>query len=266
MAKTVIFTDLDGSLLHPKMYSFEEASPALELIRVKDIPLILCSSKTRSEMVLYRERLRINDPFIVENGGAVFVPEEYFPFPAGDVLRDSYTVSVLGTPYQTIRHELITLRERLHIAIQGFGDMAVEEITELTGLSGAEAALARDREFSEPFIFQHGVDTRFLKAIEERGLHWTKGRLYCLMGNHDKGQAVRLLKSWYARLYGSLITIGLGDGLNDLPLLQEVDIPVLIQKEDGNYDPSVSLPRLTKANGIGPSGWSRAIIQHLTNE
>ncbi len=47
---TVIFTDLDGTLLHPETYSFKAALPALEIIRRRRIPLVLCSSKTRAEL------------------------------------------------------------------------------------------------------------------------------------------------------------------------------------------------------------------------
>ncbi|HEX9019665.1 MAG TPA: HAD-IIB family hydrolase [Nitrospirota bacterium] len=261
--QTVIFTDLDGSLLHPATYSFNEALPALKLIREGNIPLVLCSSKTRAEIEVYRQRLENTDPFIVENGGAIFVPRGYFAFLKDNALHDGYSVFVFGMPYEEIRKEFVRLRESLHIPVKGFGDMAVDEIAALTGLPHEEAALARKREFGEPFIFEQGVDGRFLKAAETRGLHWTQGRFHCLMGKHDKGKAVRRLSEWYQRKHGKLITIGIGDGFNDLPLLKEVDHPVLIRKEDGNYDPRIDIPGLIKADGIGPRGWNESILELL---
>lgn len=263
MTKTIIFTDLDGTLLNPKTYSFEEAAPALALIIERDIPLILCSSKTRTEMEVYRKRLRNKHPFIVENGAALYLPQGYFPFPTGSVGGRDYIVSEFGIPYREIRRNFVSLRERLGVSVKGFGDMSVEEIAKVTGLSSDEAALARDREYGEPFIFEQRPDDRFLSAIEERGLRWTQGKLYYIMGNYDKGKAIRRLKSWYQSEYGKLMTIGLGDGLNDLPLLSEVDRPVLIPKEDGSYDPRIELPGLMKAEGIGPAGWNRAILELL---
>lgn len=260
---TIIFTDLDGTLLHPRSYSFEEAVPALGLIRERGIPLILCSSKARMELELYRKRLRNTDPFVVENGGALFVPSGYFPFPSGKKYDEEYYVSVLGMPYKKIRTEFERLRKDLGTKVRGFGDMTKEEISQLTGLPLVEASLARQREFSEPFIFEQGTDSRYLKGIEERGLQWTQGRLFCMMGDHDKGKAIGLMKSWYRNKYGKLITIGLGDGLNDLPLLKEVDNPVLVQKEDGSYDSRIELPGLMKANGVGPVGWNRAVLELL---
>lgn len=81
MKQTLIISDLDGTLLDARTYSFEEARPALELIRRNDLPLILCSSKTRAELEVWRNRLENHHPFITENGGGIFIPERYFPFP-----------------------------------------------------------------------------------------------------------------------------------------------------------------------------------------
>lgn len=78
MANLIIFTDLDGTLLHPMTYSFEEAMPALKLCRERGIPLILCSSKTRAEIEVYRQRLKNEHPFIPENGGGIFIPKRIF--------------------------------------------------------------------------------------------------------------------------------------------------------------------------------------------
>ncbi|MFN3479436.1 MAG: HAD hydrolase family protein, partial [Thermodesulfovibrionales bacterium] len=62
--KLIIFTDLDGTLLDARTYSFEPAIASLKLLREKDIPLIICSSKTRKEIEYYRERLDNHHPFV----------------------------------------------------------------------------------------------------------------------------------------------------------------------------------------------------------
>src|SRR5208337_2435357 len=157
MTKTIIFTDLDGTLLNPKSYTFTEAAPALELIREKAIPLILCSSKTRAEMEVYRQRLRNRDPFIVENGGAICLPMGYFMFLSGRMTGEDYLISDFGRPYGEIRKKFEFLREMTRIPVKGFGDMMVEEISALTGLAREEAALAKRREFSEPFVFEQDI-------------------------------------------------------------------------------------------------------------
>ena len=259
----VIFTDLDGTLLHPKTYSYDEAKPALNMIHQRDIPLIFCSSKTRAEIEAYRQRIGNRHPFIAENGGGIFIPSGYFPFAVDGELRNDYLVISLGASYQEIREVFAKLREKLEARVKGFGDMTVNEVAALTGLSFDEAVLAKDREYDEPFLLPHESHDRFLTAITDLGLCWTKGSFYHILGNSDKGRAVRLLKKYFENEYGRIRTIGLGDAFNDLPLLKEVDLPVLVQKVNGNYDPMVVLPNLLQAQGIGPAGWNRAIQELL---
>lgn len=259
----VIFTDLDGSLLDARTYSFVDAMPALTVLRKEGIPLILCSSKTRAEIEVYRKRLDNRHPFIVENGGGIFIPEKYFPFPVDGEVRDGYRVISLGTPYAEIRKQFMRLRDELKMPVVGFGDMTVHEVAELTGLTNEEAALAKEREYDEPFVFADAPDERMLSAIEAAGLRWTQGQFFHIMGKHHKGRAVTMLKALFKHTLGPAATIGLGDSLNDLPFLLVVDQPVLLRKEDGTFDSRVNIPGIYKPEGIGPKGWNNAIVTLL---
>jgi mannosyl-3-phosphoglycerate phosphatase len=91
------------------------------------------------------------------------------------------------------------------------------------------------------------------------------GRFYHLIGNSDKGKAVLLLRDLYGQKSTNLKTVALGDSLNDLPMLKAVDYPILVQKPDGSYDPSVKLDNLILAPGSGPKGWCKALLK-LLNE
>jgi len=262
--RLIIVTDLDGSLLDSRTYSFEKAGSALERIREQHIPLILCSSKTRSEIEMYRQRLNINHLFIAENGGGIYIPDGYFPFPIEGERRNGYQVISLGISYSEIRRRFISLRDRLNIAVRGFGDMNSSDVMALTGLPNREASLSLLREYDEPFVFSGAPDDRFLQAIEADGLSWTQGRIFHIMGNHHKGKAVSILRGLYERAYNAVTLIGLGDSLNDLPLLLAVDRPVLIRKDDGNYDPRINIPNIYRTNGIGPAGWNEAVLRELS--
>lgn len=262
---TIIFTDLDGTLLEHMTYSFEAASPALDLVRERGVPLVLCSSKTRVEIENYRERLGNTDPFITENGGGIFIPGGYFPFDAGGEEFEGYSVIVLGTPYPEIRKAFGEIRSSLGINVRGFGEMTPEDIAELSGLSIEEAALAQVRDFGEPFIFEEGETRKeeFLAAIEKKGLHWTRGRFHHILGDNDKGRAVGILSGLFRRRFGPLRTIGLGDGLNDLPMLRAVDVPVLVRKPEGGYEPEIDVPGLVRTSKPGPAGWREAVEELL---
>ncbi len=262
----IIITDLDGTLLHPKTYSFTEAQPALQLVQERGIPLILCSSKTRAELEVYRDRLRNQHPFISENGGGIFIPEGYFPFPVEGEKCNGYRVISLGLPYADIRAQFARIRSELGIKATGFGDMTPDEVAALTGLTRDEAVLAQRRDFGEPFFFNGVYDERLLQAIEAAGLRWTQGRFFHIMGKHHKGAAAHILRNLFERSLGSVSMIGLGDSLNDLPFLLEVDTPVLIRREDGSHDPRINIPGLYRTNKAGPAGWNEAVLKLLETD
>jgi len=263
MSKIIIITDLDGTLLDAATYSFAPALPALDLIRARHIPLILCSSKTRAEIEVLRRKLGNVHPFISENGGGVFVPHGYFaaPFEAEDC--GDYHLITLGTPYADIRRRFVRLRDALQVKVRGFGDMTAEEVAALTGLSPDAAQRAQQRDFDEPFVFEGAPDVRFLHAIKADGLSWTEGRLFHILGRHDKGRAVSLLQSLYEKQFGGVESIGLGDSLNDLQMLQAVEHPVLVMHDDDSHDARITIPKLIKTRLPGPSGWNEAVLRLL---
>lgn len=273
-SQPIIFTDLDGTLLDYHTYSFAAAAPALKLIEEQGIPLVLCSSKTRSEIERWREKLSNTHPFISENGGGIFIPHAYFP--ADDLQSvwsrvesiNGYAVLVLGTSYTVLRETLEELR-RDGFAVTGFGDMDAEGVAQITGLPLEEAELAEMREFDEPFVFSgEGTGLEALAAaIQEKGLQCIAGgRLFHLTGDNDKGKAVEILMDLYRKKFDMIVTLALGDSPNDLPMLERVDHPILVQNHRGEYDQRIALPNLIRADGIGPEGWCKAVINVIRQD
>jgi mannosyl-3-phosphoglycerate phosphatase len=273
MPNLIVYTDLDGSLLDSMTYSYEAAIPALTALSKQGIPLILVSSKTRAEMEPLRERLDHHDPFIVENGGAVFVPQGLFDFPLERMrTRSPYQVIEFGLPYHLLRDVLKQIEDAVETPLQGFGDLSVEAIMQVTGLSHADAILAKQREYDEPYLLEgpQALIEEVCRQIVTRGLRWTKGgRLFHLMGENNKGEAASVLLRCYhrqQRIRGQaerIETVGIGDSINDAPLLAMVDHPILVQKSDGSYDPDIHVSGMIRAPGIGPVGWNEAVLELL---
>lgn len=273
MPRYLVFTDLDGCLLDSRTYSFDAARPALERLQSNHIPVVLVSSKTRAEIEPLRRHLDHQGPFIVENGGAVFVPGGTFDFPMERARRRaSYQVIEFGTPYAMLRDVLKQIEDSVGTPLLGFGDLSVDDIMELTGLSREAALRAKLREYDEPYLVRgpETIAAEVRRQIIMRGLQWTKGgRFFHLTGLNDKGQAALKLLHCYKRQWNldgeqhEVETVGIGDSLNDLPLLLAVDHPVLVQKPDGSYDRDIDVPQLIHAPGIGPVGWNHAILDLL---
>ncbi len=269
MPKVVIFSDLDGTLLDHDTYSFQSASEAIELIKSKNIPLVICTSKTRKEIELYRKLLDNKYPFISENGGGIFIPDSYFSIEFKYYKEiEGYKVIELGTPREALSVTLKSIAEEKDIDIRGFSDMTVKEIVKLTGLDEDTAKLAMERDYSEPFLINE--DGKYAATIEEeinlKGYKHTRGgRFHHILDGNDKGKAVNILTDIYKQEFGSIKTVGIGDSLNDLPMLDAVDIPIIVQKPNGVYDQKIELSNLTYADGAGPSGWNSSILKLFIN-
>jgi len=259
----VVFTDLDGTLLDRETYSYEAARPALDLLARRSIPLVFCTSKTRAETEAWRARLVNRHPFIVENGGAAFVPRGYFPFalPAA-AARGDYTAIEFGDPYGSLVAALDAASLATGVRVRGFHHMSPQEVAKCAGLSIEEARLAAAREYDEPFeILDPAGATALLEEIRRTGKRWTQGgRFYHITGNNDKAGAVLALRDAYRRMHADLVTVGLGDGLNDAEFLRVVDIPYLVRSPH-SAELRVRVPGGRLTAGAGPEGWNQAILE-----
>jgi mannosyl-3-phosphoglycerate phosphatase len=256
--KILIFTDLDGSLLNHDDYSFNDALPAINRIKSSGIPLILTTSKTRIEVELLQKEMGIDEPFIIENGAAVFFPSRYAELFISNIRQEShFHIIQLGISYDRIRAFISDIRNQFNI--RGFGDMSIQEISDITGLSAGRAEYAKTREFTEPFMIDSENDIYTLQGLAvERGIKITKGgRFYHMIGtNQDKGEAVMIVRGLFDKHdVKRHLAIGVGDSINDLPMLSNVDIPVLIPHPVKGYL-DASLPGLVKAEEPGCKGWN----------
>lgn len=254
----LVFTDLDGSLLDQD-YSCVHAEPALLKIREERIPLILTTSKTRSEVERVQQELWIQGPFIVENGGAIYFPlgSRALSIKEG---KPSYLVISLGKPYREIRAFVKGVRSR--VPLLGFGDLSAEEISEISGLSAEKAFLAKQREFTEPVLLEHADQLPLLEELAwKEGLNVIKGGQFhqLVRFGQDKGRAVeKILMLFPKDGCRSPLTVGLGDSANDFSMLRKVDIAILIPHRDGSCeDPEI--PGAIRPPFPGSRGWNEGV-------
>ncbi len=261
----IVFTDLDGTLLDHSTYSYNEAEKALRTLREKGIHLVLCSSKSRDEIMIYRDKLSNNEPFISENGGVIYIPEKYGLECEFDKTDNGFFVIEIGSEYKILKSAFVDIKRKTGINAKSIDEFTVDEIVELTGLCREEALLAQKKEYSLPFIIDGSEEDvkKVRYEISLSGFNYTEGaRFAYLMGGNDKGKAVNILVDIFRKNNpdANILTVGLGDSLNDLPMLEAVDKKFLVKKKLGNYEERIKVDDLTYADGIGPAGWNKAII------
>ncbi|KOC88737.1 mannosyl-3-phosphoglycerate phosphatase-related protein [Winslowiella iniecta] len=260
----MIVTDLDGSLLDHHTYSWQPAQPWLDRLKQHQIPLVICSSKTASEIIPLQQQLGISGaPFIAENGALVQLDSAN-----GDTVRHH-----AGKDYSEICHCLRRLRQQYQFRFSGFADFTDKEVADITGLSVSDAALARRREASESLVWRDSEEqfSAFRDALDAEGFSLTQGgRFWHVMAKGSgKGAALAwLLQSSPAHQLQRFITVGLGDGPNDAPMLDSVDYAVVIK---GHSKTPIVLSRADRLNiyetrHSGPDGWVEGLDYFIAQE
>jgi mannosyl-3-phosphoglycerate phosphatase len=269
MARLVVFTDLDGTLLSHDSYDWRPARPALAALQHHRIPLVLTSSKTRRELERWRARLGQDGPFISENGSALYVPIATGSAPpAGAEQVDGYWRVELGTPWAVLREALGHLSRDLGVPLLGFGDLDSTQVARLTGLGGEDLAAAMAREYDEPFVparpLEEDTERRLAELAAGWGLRVTRGgRFYHLLGPVSKADAAGRL---VAGAGAPVTTVAVGDSPNDLELLAWADYAVVVARPDGSHAPELrqGVPDAHFTQQAGPKGFADGVIAILT--
>ena len=218
-----IVTDVDGTLMDHS-YDLTPAKETIIKLKELEIPVILCTSKTASEVKVIQKDLGLNDPYIVENGAAIYSNSD---------TEGSWEI-ILGESYQKLEYILKKLSYDIDFQLIPLNDLSDSEANSLTGLSGNSLNLMRDRHWSMPFLNppDHLEEDlkQFCKKYEVvifRGNRMS----HLLSKNSSKGKAIKKLKEFSKN--SNLKIIGLGDSPNDLPLLQEADYRIVISSING---------------------------------
>ncbi len=264
--KRIVFTDLDGTLLHPASYSYAASLDSVRCLQRRNIPVVFCSAKTMAEQEILRNELKIQDPFIMENGCAIAIPKDYFrlPFSFSRVI-DDYFIIELGASYDAVRDKLKPVAGRYKDFIRLFGDMTIEEVAKVTCINLLMAGKAKIREYSETMIINGGKEEieEIINAVKETGLTCVHGgKFYEVYEGGDKSKATKLLIELFKLNYGDILTLGIGDSPNDAGMLKEVNLPVLVQNAANHWD-RVPVKNLNRIKGIGPEGWSKAVAEFI---
>ena len=263
--KNIIFTDLDGTFLNHDDYSFAQSKKALEKIKKDNIPLIFTTSKTKIEVEKLQKKVGICEPFIIENGAALFIPKGYQNLDL-DFLTDyeDKKALIIGMTYKQILNFYNTYKDEF--GMLGFSDMCTKEIENLTGLSQENASLAKQRDFTEPFILKDLSKLEKLRNLASTyNIKITQGgRFFHLIGEmQNKGIAVQRSIKLFEKLYNDKIrSIALGDAQNDISMLEKVDLPIVIKNHKGEYL-DVEIPNMKKSTFQGSTGWNEMVLKYV---
>jgi mannosyl-3-phosphoglycerate phosphatase len=209
----VVFSDVDG-VDCARAGSLITAANTLKHFEPEEVPLVLCSTKTRAEIEEMQQELGIHHPFVCETGAAAFIPVGYFDFEVPNAReRAGYQAVEFGWPYAEVVQTLGRTAGRLGIDILGFSNMSVDEVARECHLTLLQARLAKLREYGERFRVldsQEPTRSRLVRALKAAGLRCVTGEPFDHVGGAvDSGVGLNLLCRLYQRAYGGVLSVGL---------------------------------------------------------
>ncbi|MDC3119038.1 mannosyl-3-phosphoglycerate phosphatase-related protein [Prochlorococcus sp. AH-716-K03] len=229
-----VVSDVDGTLMDHS-YDLTPAKETIKLLQELSIPVILCTSKTAAEVKVIRKQLNLTDPYIVENGAAIY----------GESLKKVNGEIILGEKYVKLEKILLSISKEINYDLIPLNNISDKEATDLTGLNGNSLKLMRERYWSMPFLNPpESKEEEINISCKRFNVEIFRGNRmsHMLSINSNKGKAINALKKYSNK--SNIKIIGLGDSPNDLPLLLNSDYKIVIPSPCG---PNLKL--LEKLNG-----------------
>ena len=254
----IIFTDLDGSLLHRDTFKFDTIKDYIKSLINSGIIIIPNSSKTEKEIEKFNEELGIDLPYILENGSAIHglnLINRNFP---NKIILSREKEELLKIFNTKVPEKLINKC----IQVSKLGRNEQEKIF---GQKDDKLKDVLKRKYTLPFLF-HGNNAeknKFIKILNSNSLTLQEGgRVLNLCDNINKIKSMNRVIKILKKTEDKIKTIAVGDNYNDLEMLKNSDVPCLVFNDQFKLD-KIYIDNLIFSNKPSPEGWADVIKMAL---
>ncbi len=248
---TLIFTDLDGTLLNRDTFKFDSIKIFLNELKNKNFIIIPNSSKTEDEIIEFNNEANFKFPFISENGSII----HNLNFLSGE-FPDKIILAKKIHEIQNIFDK--NINQDLKSKCKVISNLTTPEQIQIFGLPENKLKQVFKRTCTIPIKFEGNNKEKFrLKNILlENGLDFKDGGRVLNLGDRiNKGDAMKkiifMLKN---KFKFKPKTIAVGDNHNDIEMLKISDIPCLV-KNDKFINKDLQIKNLIISKQTAPEGW-----------
>ena len=254
----VIFTDLDGSLLHRDTFQFDTIKDYIKSLVSKGVIIIPNSSKTEKEIENFIEELGVNLPYISENGSSIH---------GLNLITSNFPDKII---LSREKEELLNIfenkvPEKLKEKCFQISKMSKKEKENILGQKDEKLKDALNRKYTLPFLFKGDKNekNRLLKILNLNSLTLQEGgRVSNLCDNINKVKSMNRVIKILKKTEDKIKTIAVGDNFNDLEMLRNCDIPCLVFNDQFKLD-QININNLIFSNKPSPEGWADVIKMAL---
>ena len=254
MQKILIFTDLDGSLLHRDTFKFDQIKDYILSLVNRGIIIIPNSSKTQKEIENFNEELGVKLPYISENGSAIQGLNLINPnFPSRIILSRE-------------KEDLIKIfndkvPEKLKDKCIQISKLNRNEQEKIFGQKDDNLKNVLNRKYTLPFLFKGDKNEKnqLSKILSSSSLTLQEGgRVINLCDNINKVKSMNKVIKILKKTEDKIKSIAVGDNYNDLEMLKSCDVPCLVFNDKFKLD-HINIDNLIFSNMPSPEGWADVI-------
>ena len=254
----IVFTDLDGTLLHRDTFQFDTIKNYIKSLINKGVIIIPNSSKTEVEIEEFNEELGVNLPFISENGASIH---------GLNLITSNFPNKLIVSRE---KEELLRIfenkvPEKLKQKCFQISKMSKKDQENILGQKDEKLKNALNRKYTLPFLFKgdKSEKNRLLKLLNTNSLTLQEGgRVSNLCDNVNKVKSMNRVVKILKKIEEKIITIAVGDNYNDLDMLKNCDIPCLVFNDQFKLD-QINIDNLIFSNKPSPEGWADVIKKAL---
>ena len=254
----VIFTDLDGSLLHRDTFKFDSIKDYIKSLINNGIIIIPNSSKTEKEIENFNEELGVELPYISENGSAIHglnLINRNFP---NKIILSREKEELLKIFNEKTPEKLINKCVQI-------SKLSKKEQEKIFGQKDDRLKDSLKRKYTLPFLFNgnNSEKNKLLKSLSNNSLTLQEGgRVLNLCDNINKIKSMNKIIKILKKTEDKIKTIAVGDNYNDLEMLKNSDVPCLVFNDKFKLD-KINIDNLIFSNKPSPEGWADVIKMAL---
>ncbi len=250
----IIFTDLDGSLLHRDNFKFDKIKDYLKGLIDDGIIIIPNTSKTEKEIEEFLKELGSELPFISENGSSIH---------GLNLINSNFPNKIILSRDKQELHKIFNSKvpKELKNKCKFISEMNTSQQINIFGLQDDNLKNALNRKYTIPFLFEGNKieKNKLFKVLRSSLLNMQDGgRVINLGDNTDKVKSMNQVLKIYKKVENKIKVIGVGDNFNDLDMLRNCDIPCLVFNDKFKRD-QINIDNLIVSNKPSPEGWADVI-------
>ena len=254
----VIFTDLDGSLLHRDTFQFDSIKDYIKSLVNQGVIIIPNSSKTEKEIEKFNEELGIMLPFISENGSAIH---------GLNLINQNFPNKIILSREKDELLKIFNSKvpEKIKNKCLLISKMNRKKQEEIFGQKGDKLKDVLSRNYTFPLLFngEKKEKNKLLKILNKNLLTLQEGgRVSNLCDNVNKVRSMNKVVKILKKTEDKIKTIAVGDNYNDLDMLKNSDVPCLVFNDQFKLD-QINIDNLEFSNKPSPEGWADVIKKAL---